>query len=134
MTLHPSSRKELIRVAAGTALCSGILVAALRLLSAAGIGSFDWWVFLSAVGGSGVAVGNFAALCLSIQKAVAIEDEKQRLSFLRGSYNGRLLLQGIWLAASLLTERIHVVAAALPLLFPGLVIFLRRGAVQNENT
>lgn len=134
MTLHPASRKELIRIAAGTALCSIILLAALWLLSAAGIGSFDYRVLLGAAGGSAVAVGNFALLCLSIQKAVAIADEQRRTAFLRGSYNGRLLLQGVWLAAALLAEGIHVVAAALPLLFPGLVIFLRRRAVRSQKT
>ena len=37
--------------------------------------------------------------------------------------NGRLLLQAGWIIVAILVPHIHVVAAAVPLLFPNLVIF-----------
>ena len=123
MKLQSASKKEILRVAKGTAICDLILIAVLFVLSLEGIGKFDYTVFLSVLGGSAVAILNFTIMCLTIQKAVDIEEQKQMKAFIQGSYNGRLLLQAGWIVAAFMIPRLTVVAAAAPLLFPNLTIF-----------
>lgn len=123
MKLQSASKKEVMRVAKGTLVWDLILIAVLFVLSLEGIGTFDYKVFLSVLGGSAVAVLNFTVMCLTIQKAVDIEEKKQMKAFIQGSYNGRLLLQAGWIVVAFLIPHLTVVAAAVPLLFPNLTIF-----------
>lgn len=123
MKLQSASKKEILRIAKGTAVWDVILIAGLFVLSLEGIGKFDYRVFLSVLGGSIVAILNFTIMCLTIQKAVDIEEKKQMKAFIQGSYNGRLLLQAGWIVAALMIPYLQVVAAAVPLLFPNLTIF-----------
>lgn len=122
MKLQSASKKEIMRVTKGTAVCDLILIAVLFVLSLEGIGKFNYTVFLSVLGGSLVAILNFTVMCLTIQKAVDIEEKKQMKAFIQGSYNGRLLLQAGWIVAAFLIPHLSVVAAAAPLLFPNLTI------------
>ena len=123
MKLQSASKKEILRIAKGTAVWDLILIAVLFILSLEGIGKFNYTVFLSVLGGSAVAILNFTVMCLTIQKAVDIEEKKQMKAFIQGSYNGRLLLQAGWIVAAFLIPHLSVVAAAAPLLFPNLTIF-----------
>ena len=123
MKLQDASKKEIKRIAKGTAVCDLLLIAGLFILSLGGIGKFDYKVFIGVLGGSVVAVLNFTVMCLTIQKAVDIAEQKQMKSFIQGSYNGRLLLQAGWVVAAFLIPHVNVIAAAIPLLFPNLVIF-----------
>ena len=123
MKLHSASKKEILRVAKGTAVWDLILIAVLFVFSLEGIGTFNYTVFLSVLGGSAVAILNFTVMCLTIQKAVDIEEKKQMKAFIQGSYNGRLLLQAGWIVVAFLVPHLTVVAAAAPLLFPNLTIF-----------
>ena len=123
MKLQDASKKEIKRIAKGTAVCDLLLIAGLFILSLGGIGKFDYKVFTGVLGGSVVAVLNFTVMCLTIQKAVDIAEQKQMKSFIQGSYNGRLLLQAGWVVAAFLIPHVNVIAAAFPLLFPNLVIF-----------
>ena len=123
MKLQSASKKEILRIAKGTAVWDLILIAVLFVLSLEGIGKFNYTVFLSVLGGSAVAILNFTVMCLTIQKAVDIEEKKQMKAFIQGSYNGRLLLQAGWIVAAFLIPHLSVVAAAAPLLFPNLTIF-----------
>lgn len=122
MKLQSASKKEVRRVAVGTAAFDVLLIAGLFLLSQFDMGTFDYKVFLGALGGSVVAILNFTIMCLTIQKAVDIEDKKQMKSFIQGSYNGRLLLQAGWIVAAFLIPHTNVIAAAAPLLFPNLTL------------
>ena len=122
MKLQSASKKEILRVTKGTVAFDGLMIAGLFLLSQFGIGTFSYKVFLGALGGTIVAILNFTVMCLTIQKAVDIEEKKQMKAFIQGSYNGRLLLQAGWIVAALLIPHVHVVAAAVPLLFPNLTI------------
>ena len=122
MKLQSASKKEILRIAKGTAVCDLILIAVLFVLSLEGIGKFNYTVFLSVLGGSLVAILNFTVMCLTIQKATEIEEKKQMKAFIQGSYNGRLLLQAGWIVAAFLIPHTHVVAAAAPLLFPNMTI------------
>lgn len=123
MKLQPSSKKEIKRIAIGTAICSCIMVAGLFVLSLVGVGTFNYRVFIGAIGGSLVAVANFTIMCLTIQNAVGIEDKKRMQAFIQGSYNGRLMLQAAWVVICFLVSHIHLLAGAAPLLFPNAVIF-----------
>lgn len=123
MKLQSASKKEIKRIALGTLAWDVILLVVLFFLSLEGIGSFDYKVFIGVAGGSVVAILNFTVMCLTIQKAVDIEEKKQMKSFIQGSYNGRLLLQAGWIVVAFVVPHIQVVAAAVPLLFPNLTIF-----------
>ncbi len=124
MKLQSASIHEIRRIAVGTAIGDGILLAVLFLLSLVGVGTFRLVpILLGLAGGSIVAVVNFTLLCLTVQKAVAITDQKQMKSFFGGSYNGRLLLQAVWVIVVLAVPQIHSVAGAAPLLFPNATIY-----------
>lgn len=123
MELQSASRHEVKRIACGTAVGGVVLVVVMYALSKIGIGIFDYRVITGAIGGCIVAVVNFALMCLTIQRAVNIAEQKNMKSFIQGSYNGRLLLQAGWIVAAYLTPWFNVFAAAIPLLFPNLVIF-----------
>ena len=123
MKLQAASQREVKRIACGTAVGGVILIAAMFVLSMLGIGVFDYRVFTGAIGGSVVAVLNFAMMCMTIQRAVNIGEQKAMKAFIQGSYNGRLLLQAGWIVAAYLMPWCNVFAAAIPLLFPNLMIF-----------
>lgn len=123
MKLQPASRREIKRIAIGTAAFAGIQLAAFFLLSLLGTGKFDYRVILGTLGGCLVAIANFTVMCLTIQKAVNIAEQKTMKSFIQGSYNGRLLLQAAWIVAAFMISHINVIAAAVPLTFPNLTIF-----------
>ena len=122
MKLQPASRREIKRIAIGTAIFAVIQIGVFFLLSLVGTGTFDYRVILGTAGGAVIAVINFTVMCLTIQKAVTISEKKAMKAFIQGSYNGRLLLQAGWIVAALLIPHVHVVAAAVPLLFPNLTI------------
>ena len=93
------------------------------VLSAIGVGTFDYRIFTGVIGGSIVAILNFSLMCMTIQRAVSIGEQKAMKSFIQGSYNGRLLLQAGWIVAAYLMPWVNIFAAAIPLLFPNLMIF-----------
>lgn len=124
MKLQPASKREVRRIAIGTAACDGIMIAGLFLLSQFDIGSFDLLrILLGAAGGSAVAVLNFTIMCLTVQAATGYDDQKKMKAFIQGSYNGRLALQALWVVICIIVPMIHTLAGAAPLLFPNLVIF-----------
>lgn len=123
MKLQAASRHEVKRIACGTAVGGAALIALMLALSLIGIGEFDYRVVTGAVGGCCIAVINFAMMCLTIQRAVNIGEQKAMKAFIQGSYNGRLLLQAGWIVAAYLMPWVNVIAAAVPLLFPNLMIF-----------
>ncbi len=123
MKLQPASRKEVRRIAAGTCAGGVLLLLVFYALALAGIGTFDERVIIGVLGGCAVAILNFALLCLTVQKAVRIGEQKAMKAFIQGSYNGRLFMQAAWIIAAFLIPQIHVIAAAVPMLFPNLMIF-----------
>ena len=123
MKLQPASKKEIKRIAIGTGAFDLILLAALFVLSLEGLLTFNYTVFLGILVGSCVAILNFTIMCLTIQKATGIDDQKQMKAFIQGSYNGRLLLQAVWVVICFAVSHIHLIAGAIPLLFPHAIIF-----------
>lgn len=122
MKLQSASQREVKRIACGTAVGGLMLIAAMFALSVMGIGTFDYRVITGTIGGCTVAVVNFALMCMTIQRAVSIGEQKAMKAFIQGSYNGRLLLQAGWIVAAYLMPWVNVFTAAIPLLFPNLMI------------
>ncbi len=63
MNLQPASRREIKRIAIGTAVFAAIQLGVFFLLSLLGTGSFDYRVILGTLGGSIIAVINFTIMC-----------------------------------------------------------------------
>jgi len=141
--LQETVKRETLRVAAGTAVLTVLMVAVFLLL-----GFFDWSVLLGAVYGCFFAALNFFLMALSVQKAAEsmngvqlppeeetaegeeaaekplspqAQDAKKKMQL---SYHLRMLMliaaAGIGVAAPCF----HPVAALVPLLFPRLVIMV----------
>jgi len=124
MKLQPASRKEISRIAVGTLVCDGIMIAALFLLNQFGIGKFEIGrILLGALCGSIIAVANFTILCLTVQSAVEIESKRKMKARFLLSYNLGMLLQAGWVVAAFLLPQIHFIAGSAPILFPNVVIF-----------
>lgn len=123
MKLQSASRKEIKRIAIGTLVCDGIMIAGLFLLSQFGMGSFDFKrILLGAACGSVIAILNFTILCLTVQSAVEMENKRKMKARFQLSYNVRLALQALWVVAAFLIPQIHFVAGAAPVLFPNVVL------------
>ena len=123
MKLQAASKKELSRIALGTVICSAVLVGVLYAFSLVNVGTFDVSrILLGIVIGDLVAIGNFYILCLTVQRAVDMTDKKLMKAKFQVSYNFRMLLQAAWVVVALLVPQIHVVAGAVPLLFPHAII------------
>ena len=131
MKLQSASKKELCRISVGTSILSAVLILALWLLSLVGVGRFGIWDLLSVIFGAVTAIGNFYILCITIQKAVEIQDQKLMKMKFQVSYNARMLIQGVWVIVALLVPQLDVVAGAVPLLFPHLIIMAmgRKGMI-----
>lgn len=130
MKLQSASRKEITRIALGTLVCDGIMVAGLFLMSQFDIGTFDLKrILLGAVCGSIVAVLNFTILCLTVQSAVEMENKRKMKARFQLSYNIRLALQAAWVVACFALKPIHFIAGAAPILFPNVVILY----LQSKN-
>lgn len=101
MKLEPESRKQLLRIAGGTAICTAamwVLFAALHLV---GWVRFDYTVVLASLVGAAVAIGNFAGICFVVQKIIDEQDEKRRKAQLQASYNIRMLIQAVWVIVAI---------------------------------
>ena len=124
MKLQSASQKEILRISKGTLVCDALLIAVLFLLSQFDNGTFRLLpILLGVAGGTVVAIANFTILCLTVQKAVDIEDKKAMKARFQLSYNLRLILQAGWVVLCLALPQIHFIAGAAPVLFPNAVIF-----------
>lgn len=123
MKLQPASRREVARIAAGSGICMAVELIGLFLLSVLGIGRFSVHMVIGALGGTCVAILNFAMMCLMIQNAAGIQDQKLLKAKVQGSYNLRILVQAGWVAVAFFIPWINLIAAAIPLLFPTAVIY-----------
>ncbi len=123
MKLQNASRKEILRISIGAAVCFVLMEAAFFALSLLRVGKFDYTVVLGGVIGTLLAIANFTVLCLTIQNAAQTADKKQMKAHFQLSYNIRLMIQAGWVVAAFLLPWFNAIAAALPLLFPTVVIY-----------
>ena len=123
MKLQAASKKEIRRIAAGTAVLDLILVAGLLLMSQFDMGVFDpGRILLSTLIGSCIAILSFTIMCLTIQSALGMEDRKKMKAKFQLSYNARMVLQAGWIVTAFLLPGLHFVAAAAPVFFPKITI------------
>ena len=123
MILQPASRKEVKRITIGTLACDGILVAGLFLASQFDIGTFDLGrILLSTAVGSCIAILNFTLMCLTVQSAVGMTDQKKMKAKFQLSHNARMILQAGWAVIAFLVPAFHFIAGAAPILFPKVTI------------
>ena len=128
MKLQDASRKEVTRISKGVLVCDGVMIAGLFLLSQFGIGRFEIVkVLLGTAIGSVISIVNFVILCLTIQSSLEIENKRKMKARFQTSYNIRLAVQAAWIvAAFLLRDKVHFIAAAAPVFFPNLwLIYLQ---------
>ena len=78
MKLEPESKKELGRIAGGTAICTAAMWVVFAALHTVGWARFDSSVILGSLVGALVAIGNFAGICLVVQKIIDEQDEKRQ--------------------------------------------------------
>lgn len=123
MKLQTGSKREIKRVSIGAAVCFALMELAFFVLSLLGVGTFDYTVVLGGAVGTVIAICNFIVLCLTIQRAAQAADKKQMKAHFQLSYNIRLMAQAGWVVAAFLLPWFNPLAAALPLLFPTLVIY-----------
>ena len=123
MKLQPESKKELRRIAGGTAICTAAMWALFAALHLVGWVKFDYTVVLAGLVGAAVAVGNFAGICLVVQKVIDEPDEKKRKAKLQVSYNSRMLLQAVWVIVAIAAPCFQPFAGVLPLFFPRVTIY-----------
>ena len=97
MKLQPESKKELLRIACGVSLCTAVMWVVFAALHLVGWVVFDYRVLLGGIIGALVAIGNFAGICIVVQKVIDEPDEKKRKAQLQISYNTRMLLQALWI-------------------------------------
>ena len=83
MKLQSASWREVKRIACGTVVGGVLLIAVMFTLSRLSIGSFDYRVITGAIGGCMVAVLNFALMCITIQRAVNIGEQKSMKAFIQ---------------------------------------------------
>lgn len=123
MKLQPASQKEVKRMAIGSLRLAAVELAGFLLLHLLGIVPFSYRILLSAAGGVAVSLFSFILLCLAVQQAAGMTDQKAMKARMQLSYHVRLLLQAGWVVIAFLTPFLHVFAAAVPLLFPTIIIF-----------
>ena len=115
MKLQPESKKELLRIAGGTAFCTAIMWVLFAALHLVGWVKFDDTVVLGSLVGAAVAIGNFAGICFVVQKIIDEPDEKRRKATLQLSYNSRMLLQALWVVVAVAAPCFQPFASVLPL-------------------
>ena len=101
MKLQPESKKELKRILCGAAICTAVMWVVFAALGLVGWVRFDLKLVLSSLVGDAVAVGNFAGICLMVQKVIDEQDEKRRKAQLQASYNIRMLIQAVWVIVAI---------------------------------
>lgn len=134
MKLQDASRKEVTRISKGVLVCDGVMIAGLFLLSQFGIGRFEIVkILLGTAIGSVISIVNFVILCLTIQSSLEIENKRKMKARFQTSYNIRLAVQAAWIvAAFLLRDKVHFIAAAAPVFFPNLwLIYLQLNGKLN---
>ena len=122
--VQPAVKKETRKVAIGTLICVVLMWAVFgigHLVNPVQI-PFDYTVILAGAIGGIIAVLNFFLMGLTVQKVVALEDDKQAAMKMKASYTQRMLLQIVWGILAIAVPCFQFVAGLLPLLFPNIVI------------
>jgi len=120
MKLDATVKRETIYIALWTAILSVIM----QIVFIA-CGRWDYTVLLGNVFSAFVAVGNFFLLGITVQKAVAKEDEKEARNIIKTSHSLRTLMLFVCAALGALLPCFNIWTSLVPLLFPRVAILFR---------
>lgn len=125
MKLQSASRREIKRIAVGTVLLDILMIALFAVLALLRIMEFQALpILLAAAIGSCIAIGSFTVLCITVQKAVEMEDKKKMQAKFQLSYNFRMVVQAGWVVICFFVPWLNIFAGALPLAFPKVTILI----------
>ena len=128
MKLQPASRREIKRIAIGTAILDVLMIAVFMVLGFLKIMDFQLLpILLAAAIGSCLAIGSFTLLCITVQQAVEIEDRKKMQAKFQLSYNIRMIVQAAWVVICFFVPWLNIFAGAIPLAFPKVTILYLNG-------
>lgn len=82
-------------------------------------------VLTAALISGGLSVLNFFLMGLTVQRAVTIEDDKQKVRLIRSSQMLRLLLIAVIIILCLAFPKLDMLALFIPLFFPRIIMFVR---------
>lgn len=138
--VQDATRKETLRIAAGTGIGILLMVIAFAVLHAVVPQQvpFDYKVIIGGIGGGAVAVLNFFLMGLTVQQVAKETDDKRAYQKMKMSYSRRMLLQIVWIVLSFSLPCINGAAGIIPLLFPSLTvkiyyIFLAKKSSQPKD-
>ena len=138
MKLQQASVKEIKRMALGSLILGAVQLAVFLLLYIFNIVNSYYPVIIGTAGGILVTVLSFTVLCFSIQRAADTQDQKLMKSRMQFSYNIRMILQAGWVVGAFFIPFVNVIAAAIPLLYPTVIIIIlqKQGKLvtPSENT
>jgi len=114
-----------MRIAAGTVLGTCLMWLGFFLLHLVfpDIVSLSYRIFLAGAAGAAVAIGNFLWLAVTVQKIADDPDPSLAKKRMKVSYSRRMLIQGLWVIATVVLPWLHWAAGTIPLLFPRVTIF-----------
>lgn len=128
MKFQPASRREIKRIAIGTAILDVLMISGFALLGLLKIMDFQLLpILFSAAFGSALAIGSFTLLCITVQQAVEIEDRKKMQAKFQLSYNIRMIVQASWVVICFFVPWLNIFAGAIPLAFPKITILYLNG-------
>ena len=129
MVIQGAVKKETSFIFTGTFLACVLVVVCFFILHQVvpGYAPFDYTVFLGAIGGLIVAVGNFFWMGLTVQKISGMsEEEKDRArSTMAVSFRYRTMMQLLWVVVAIFVPAINLVSAIIPLFIPSILIKIR---------
>ena len=129
MVVQDAVKKETTFIAVGTAVVSLIIIVVFFVLNqmVPDYAPFDYTVFLGAIGGTIMAVGNFFWMGLTVQKITGMSEEEtdRARSTMAVSLRYRTMLQLLWVVLSIFVPAINLVTGVAPLFVPSILIKIR---------
>lgn len=135
MVVQDAVKKETAFIAVGTGAVSLLVLVLFFLLHQvvpenAPFGykvPFDYTIFLGAIGGTIVAVGNFFWMGLTVQKITGMKEEEmdRARSTMAVSLRYRTMMQLLWVIISIFVPAINLITGVVPLFIPSILIKIR---------
>ncbi len=123
--MDQTTRKDIIRIMAGTAVCDAVMIAVF-----AALGKFSFRVILGVLLSFVFTLLTYLHLAYSLKKALGMSEGGQ--SYLQRSYTVRLLLQAACAVIAAKVPQIDVYAGIIPLFFPRLALYAM-GFMENRR-
>ncbi len=96
------------------------------------IDRWNYTVLLGNLWGSAVAIGNFFAMGLYVQKAVSREEEDAKRT-MKTSYSVRMAAVLLLTIVGVVIPIFHWITVVIPLIFPSIAVFLRPLIDKNQK-